>query len=118
MEELTNKILKADFGAKKNLLNNIKSRSIVNFCLIAPFAFYGLHTIASPFGLNKILYREGGASTKEYFLKYLLAERVNYRNMFRPEIYYREMSMYDKIYADNIKEVIGKENKYKAYTWN
>lgn len=118
MEDLTNKILKADFGAKKNLLNNIRARSLMNILTITPFAFYGFYTIMSPSGLNKIVFREGGCSTKELLLKYLLAERINFRCMLRPEIYYREMGMYDKLYADNIREFIGKDNKYKAYTWN
>ena len=118
MEDLTSKILKADFGAKKNLLNNIKVRSIVNSMIMMPFILYGVYSVLSPFGTNRILYREGGASTREVLLKYLLAERINYRCMLRPEIYYREMGMYDKFYAENIREFIGKDNKYKAYTWN
>lgn len=118
MEDLTNKILKADFSAKKTLLHNIAARKLGFFFIAAPAFMYGIYYNMNPDSANNSLQREGGAHPRDIFLTLLLGQEINVRKFFRPEIYYREMAAYDKLYADRVKEIIGEDNKYKPFVWN
>ncbi len=118
MEDLTNKILKADFSAKKNLLHNIAAKKLSFSLFIGSTIVYGIYHNMSPDSSINSIQREGGANPRDLLLTALLSEEINVRKMYRPEIYYRELAAYDKLYADRVKDFIGEDNKYKPFVWN
>ena len=118
MEDLTNKILKADFSAKRNLLHNIAAKKISFSLFVGSTILFGLYHNLSPDSSFNSIMREGGNNPRDVFLSALLAEDINVRKLLRPEIYYRELAAYDKLYADRVKEFIGEDNKYKPFVWN
>lgn len=118
MEDLTNKILKADFSAKLNLIHYSTGKRLFQWGVITSFIVYGVY---SHYGPSRTY---SSASMKDIvtpgstlFYDFITAERLNFRKYYRPEIYHREIIYHQKKYAAQLSEIVGKDRDYKPFIW-
>lgn len=116
MEDLTSRIIKADFSSKKTLHHNLLSRKLSFFILGAPAILYGVYHLYSPYGVRASMKTESGASSIEMMKSLMTGREISIRLTYRPEIYFREQAAYDKLYAERVRSYVG-DKKYESFVW-
>lgn len=117
MEDLTNKVLKADFSAKLNLIHHLMAKRFVQWGLITPFLLYGFYSHVGPGRLFSSTVKDSAVPGSSLFFDYIAAEQISLRKSFRPEIYHRELIYFEKKYAQDLAEIVGKDRNYKPFIW-
>lgn len=115
--ELKEKILQADFAAKKNLLHNLKARKYFFGSLIGCTAIYGIFTILPANSRYNYVNRVGGHNSQKLFYDILSNRPISFGFHYKPEIHMRIANKFQQDYVDFIIENKAEESKYKPYVW-
>ena len=119
MEQLSEKILKADFSAKKNLIHNIRARRYSLALFVAPGFIYGLCTLLNPKGRNHYMQEFAGAKPSNMYSRYMTGKPLEVRRSLRPEIYFLEKNMKEREFMNYISDNVDfSKTSYKPFVWN
>lgn len=117
MEQLTEKILTADFASKKNLLHNIRAKNYFFIAFIGLPLIYSCYCIYNTNGrFNSI--ENNGLNNKDIINHMMSKDSLCYRLRYRPEIYALESNYYQKELLKELKDNVDlKKLNYKPYVW-
>lgn len=115
MDDLTNKILKADL-ARKKILVTFRSLKYVKYIPMVYVPFYILDRLILNHPVQRHLTSQSTyVDGINHFLGLLTSS--NYRSLYSKALYHKECLYHEKIIYDSLNESLEASNKPKLYLW-